>query len=419
VRVDLFRRKDSEINIIDTPGHVDFTIEVERSLRVLDGAIMVLCGVAGVQSQSLTVDRQMRRYNVPRITFINKLDRQGSNPWKGIEDIRNVLRHNAAAIQIPMGLENEHQGVIDLVKREAHFFEGPKGETVLTKPIPSEYDALVKEKRHEMIERLAEVDEDIAESFLAEEDPSVERLQAAIRRQTIALKFVPVMMGSAYKNRGIQVLLDGVLAYLPCPTDVPNHALERGEDDAETKIELPSDIKKPFVGLAFKLEERPFGQLTYMRIYQGMLKKGDFLWDTRLDKRVKIQRIVKMHSNSMEDINEAYAGEIIALFGVDCSSGTTFVAQENMKMSMTSMHVPEPVISLSIAPKNAQQGAQFSKALNRFQKEDPTFRVHVAAESQETIISGMGELHLEIYVERVSHATNNATHAKRIALCCV
>ncbi len=208
------------------------------------------------------------------------------------------------------------------------------------------------------------------------------------------------MMGSAYKNKGIQPLLDGVISYLPCPTDVPNFALERsGPKDASTglaaevQVELPSDIKKPFVGLAFKLEERPFGQLTYMRIYQGKLTKGDYLWDTRLDKRVKIQRIVKMHANSMEDISEAYSGEIIALFGVDCSSGTTFVGGENIKLSMTSMHVPEPVISLSISPKNAQAGAQFSKALNRFQKEDPTFRVHVAQESQETIISGMGELH--------------------------
>lgn len=364
-------------------------------------SLVAQCGVAGVQSQSLTVDRQMRRYNVPRITFINKLDRQGANPWKGIEDIRNVLRHNAAAIQVPMGLEAEHQGVIDLVKLQAYFFEGPKGETVVTKPIPPEYEPMVKEKRREMIERLAEVDESIAEYFITEEEPPVDVLAAAIRKATIALKFVPVMMGSAYKNKGIQPLLDGVTAYLPCPVDVPNHVLQRGPNSEETQVELPSDIKKPFVGLAFKLEERPFGQLTYMRIYQGALKRGDYLWDTRLEKRVKIQRIVKMHANSMEDINEAWAGEIIALFGVDCSSGTTFVANENMKLSMTSMHVPEPVISLSVSPKNAQQGGNFSKALQRFQKEDPTFRVHVAAESQETIISGMGELHLEIYVERM------------------
>jgi len=399
--------KQDNINLIDTPGHVDFTIEVERSLRVLDGAIMVLCGVAGVQSQSLTVDRQMRRYNVPRITFINKLDRQGSNPWKGIEDIRNVLRHNAAAIQIPLGLESEHQGVVDLVKQVAYYFEGPKGETVVEREVPEEYKGMVAEKRREMLERLAEVDDTIAELFIEEKDPSVEVLQAAIRRATIALKFVPVMMGSAYKNKGIQPLLDAVNLYLPHPADVSNHVLQRGERDpatgqyTETQMELPSDIKKPFVGLAFKLEERPFGQLTYMRIYQGKLTKGDYLWDTRLEKRVKIQRIVKMHANSMEDISEAHAGEIIALFGVDCSSGTTFVANESLKLSMTSMHVPEPVISLSIAPKNLQQGAAFSKALNRFQKEDPTFRVHVAAESQETIISGMGELHLEIYVERM------------------
>jgi len=396
--------KESNINIIDTPGHVDFTIEVERSLRVLDGAIMVLCGVAGVQSQSLTVDRQMRRYNVPRITFINKLDRQGANPWKGIDDIRNVLGHNAAAIQVPMGLEGEHQGAIDLVKQVAYFFEGPRGETLVEKPIPEEYKSMVAEKRHELIERLAEVDEAVADAFISEVEMEPAELQAAIRRATIALKFVPVMMGSAYKNKGIQPLLDAVALYLPAPNDLSNTAVQRVTENGqsvEKQIELQATTKAPVIGLAFKLEERPFGQLTYFRLYQGTLKRGDYLWDTRQGKRVKVQRIVKMHANSMEDIQEAHAGEIIALFGIDCSSGTTFVGQESMNVSMTSMHVPEPVISLSIKPKSTQQAAAFSKALNRFQKEDPTFRVHVAPESQETIISGMGELHLEIYVERM------------------
>lgn len=391
---------DIDLNIIDTPGHVDFTVEVERALRVLDGAVMVLCGVAGVQSQSLTVDRQMRRYNVPRITFINKLDRQGANPWKGISDIRGILRHNAAALQVPIGLENELQGVIDLVEQKAYYFEGPKGETIREDVVPEAYLQQVKEKRRELIEHVAEVDEQLAEIFIGEEDPTPQQLQEAIRRATIALKFVPVMMGSAYKNKGVQKLLDGVVSYLPNPTEVKNLAIRKNDDDKEETFELTSDPKKPFVGLAFKLEERPFGQLTYTRIYQGTLKKGDYIYDHAGQKRVKLQRLVKMHANSMEDIESAGAGEICAMFGVDCASGTTFCA-ENIKCSMTSMHVPEPVISLSIAPKNHAQGSAFGKALQRFQREDPTFRVHIDPNSQETIISGMGELHLEIYVERM------------------
>ena len=390
--------KDYEINIIDTPGHVDFTIEVERSLRVLDGAIMVLCGVAGVQSQSLTVDRQMKRYNVPRLAFINKLDRAGANPWKGLDNIRKILRHNAAAVQIPIGLEGEHRGVVDVVRMRAIYFEGEKGDEVTEAEVPANMKAQAVEKRKELIAAVAEVDEELAEIFLAEEEPTVEQLKAAIRRQTVALKFVPVFMGSAFKNKGVQPLLDGVGDYLPSPPEKANFALDVNK--SEEKVELQSDPKLPFVALAFKLEERPFGQLTYTRVYQGLLKKGDYVYDVRAKKKVKVQRIVKMHANDMEDVNQASAGEIIALFGIDCHSGTTFTTGE-LRYTMTSMHVPEPVISLSLQPKEAKSGAAFSKALNRFQKEDPTFRVHVASESQETIISGMGELHLEIYVERM------------------
>ena len=390
--------KLNEINIIDTPGHVDFTIEVERSLRVLDGAIMVLCGVAGVQSQSLTVDRQMKRYNVPRLAFINKLDRAGANPWKGIDNIRRILHHNAAAVQIPIGLEAQHRGVVDLVTMRALSFEGDKGDQVTTGDIPPEVRSLAEEKRKELIAAVAEVDEELGELYLAEEEPSEAQLKAAIRRQTIALRFVPVFMGSAFKNKGVQPLLDGVGDYLPSPPEKANYALDTAKD--EERVELKSDVKLPFVALAFKLEERPFGQLTYTRVYQGQLKKGDYVYDVRARKKVKVQRIVKMHANDMEDVTQASAGEIIALFGVDCHSGTTFT-QGELRYTMTSMHVPEPVISLSVQPKSMQQGSAFSKALSRFQKEDPTFRVHVSSESEETIISGMGELHLEIYVERM------------------
>ena len=390
--------KEYEINIIDTPGHVDFTIEVERSLRVLDGAIMVLCGVAGVQSQSLTVDRQMKRYSVPRLAFINKLDRAGANPWKGLDNIRSILRHNAAAVQIPIGLEGEHKGVVDVVRMRALYFEGEKGDDVTEAEVPAAMRAQAAEKRKDLIAAVAEVDEELAEVFLAEEEPTVEQLKAAIRRQTLALKFVPVFMGSAFKNKGVQPLLDGVGDYLPSPPEKANYALDVSK--GEEKVTLQSDPKLPFVALAFKLEERPFGQLTYTRVYQGLLKKGDYVYDVRGKKKVKVQRIVKMHANDMSDVAQASAGEIIALFGIDCHSGTTFTTGE-LRYTMTSMHVPEPVISLSLQPKEAKSGAAFSKALNRFQKEDPTFRVHVASESQETIISGMGELHLEIYVERM------------------
>ena len=390
--------KDYEINIIDTPGHVDFTIEVERSLRVLDGAIMVLCGVAGVQSQSLTVDRQMKRYHVPRLAFINKLDRSGANPWKGIDNIRRILHHNAAAVQIPIGLEAQHQGVVDLVTMRAIHFEGDKGDNVTYHPIPPTLTSLVAEKRKELIAAVAEVDEELGELYLSEVEPTEAQLKAAIRRQTIALRFVPVFMGSAFKNKGVQPLLDGVGDYLPSPPEKANYALDVNNN--EEKVELKSDVKLPFVALAFKLEERPFGQLTYTRVYQGQLKKGDYVYDVRAKKRVKVQRIVKMHANDMEDVTQASAGEITALFGVDCHSGTTFT-QGDLRYTMTSMHVPEPVISLSVHPKLMTQGAAFSKALSRFQKEDPTFRVHVSSESEETIISGMGELHLEIYIERM------------------
>ncbi|KAF3440057.1 hypothetical protein FNV43_RR18335 [Rhamnella rubrinervis] len=387
-----------QINIIDTPGHVDFTIEVERALRVLDGAILVLCSVGGVQSQSITVDRQMRRYEVPRIAFINKLDRMGADPWKVLNQTRSKLRHHSAAMQVPIGLEDDFKGLVDLVQLKASYFQGSSGEKVVTEEIPANMDALVAEKRRELIEVVSEVDDKLAEAFLNDEPISSTDLEEAVRRATVARKFVPVFMGSAFKNKGVQPLLDGVLSYLPCPTEVSNYALDQTKN--EEKVTLSGTPHGPLVALAFKLEEGRFGQLTYLRIYEGVIRKGDFIVNVNTGKKLKVPRLVRLHSNEMEDIPEAHAGQIVAVFGVDCASGDTFT-DGSVRYTMTSMNVPEPVMSLAVQPVSKDSGGQFSKALNRFQREDPTFRVGLDPESGQTIISGMGELHLDIYVERI------------------
>jgi elongation factor G len=390
--------KDISINLIDTPGHVDFTIEVERSLRVLDGAILVLCGVAGVQSQSITVDRQMRRYNVPRVAFVNKLDRSGANPFRVMQALREKLRHNAVMMQVPIGLEDKIEGVIDLVTMKAYYNEGAQGENVIEKEIPAEFLEQAQEYRKELIGMAADFDDALAEKFLSEEEPTVEELKAAIRKGVIALKLTPVFCGSAYKNRGVQKLLDGVRDYLPNPTEVKNEALDL--DKGEEKLVMKTRPDAPFVGYAFKLEDGRYGQLTYMRIYQGTVRKGDFIINTSNQRKVKVPRLVKMHASEMEDIEAASAGDIVALFGIDCASGDTFT-DGTSNVAMTSMFVPDAVISLAVAPKSKDGAANFSKALQKFRKEDPTFRVHRDEESNETIISGMGELHLEIYIERM------------------
>ena len=389
---------ETQINIIDTPGHVDFTIEVERALRVLDGAILVLCGVAGVQSQSITVDRQMKRYNVPRLAFVNKLDRSGANPFRVLGMVREKLRLNAVMVQIPIGLEDKLEGVVDLVKMKAYYFTGDDGEIITEKDIPADLIDQAKEYRAEMIGKIADFDEGVGEKFLMEEEPSYEELMAAIRRCTIARQIVPMFCGSAYKNRGVQKLLDGVRDFLPNPTEKDNFALDPKNNNAQVKVDV--DAKKSLIAYAFKLDEGRYGQLTYMRIYQGTVKKGDFIFNSRDQKKIKVPRLVKMHSDEMSDVEEASAGDIIAMFGVDCYSGDTFT-DGSVDLTMTSMHVPEAVISLAVAPKAKDTAAQFSKALQKFRKEDPTFRVHRDEESNETIISGMGELHLEIYIERM------------------
>lgn len=393
--------KDKHINIIDTPGHVDFTIEVERALRVLDGAIMVLCGVAGVQSQSITVDRQMKRYNVPRLAFINKLDRQGANPFKVKDQLRDKLRLNAVMVQLPIGAEDRLEGAIDLVEQRALFFEGDNGEDIRVEPVPAEYEDQVAEYREILLDAVSMFSDDLMEQMM-EENVQVETLKAAIRKATIARELVPVFCGSAYKNKGVQALLDGVSDYLPAPDEVENIALTIPQTSAEKEEEFLAlcNPELPMLSLAFKLEQGQYGQLTYLRIYQGTIRKGDFITNSRSEKKVKVGRLVRMHSNQMEDIEDACCGDIVALFGVDCASGDTFT-DGTLNASLTSIFVPDPVIHYTIVSQDSKATQNLSKALNRFSKEDPTFRVSSDPESGDTIISGMGELHLDVYIERM------------------
>ncbi len=389
--------KGHRINIIDTPGHVDFTIEVERALRVMDGAVLILCAVGGVQSQSITVDRQMNRYAVPRIAFINKCDRSGADPYKVVDQLRQKLNHNAVLMQIPIGLEAEFSGVVDLVSLKAVYFEGPHGDDMRIGEVP---DNMMKEalvKRDEMLDAVSMFSDDLMEAVF-EERVTEDLIHEAVRKGAISRMLTPVFLGSAYKNIGVQLVLDGVNQYLPSPAEAKNVALDLDRD--ETEVALQTDPESPVVALAFKLEVTPYGQLTYLRIYQGSLKKGDDLIITRTGKKIKVGRLVRMHADQMEDLTSAGAGDIIALFGVVCYSGDTFT-DGRLNYSMSSMFVPAPVISLSISPEDNRSQDNMSKALNRFIREDPTFKSYVDEESGETIISGMGELHLEVYVERM------------------
>jgi elongation factor G len=387
-----------EINIIDTPGHVDFTIEVERSLRVLDGAILVLCAVGGVQSQSITVDQQMKRYKVPCIAFINKCDRSGADPFRVIAQLRSKLGHNAVAMQIPIGLEIDSRGIVDLVAMKALYFDGDNGEVVRTEEIPENLLAEAKTKREELIDAASMFSDELTEAILEERNIPEDLILTAVRRGALKRELTPVFMGSAYKNKGVQPLLDAVNRLLPCPADVQNEALDR--DNNEAPVILSCDPGKPIVALAFKLEDGPYGQLTYIRVYQGDLSRGVTIINARSGKKVKVGRVVRMHADQMEDIDAIPTGYIAALFGIECASGDTFISP-GINLNMTSMFVPEPVISLAIVPKDNKSQINMSKALNRFTKEDPTFRTYVDNETGDTIIEGMGELHLDVYVERM------------------
>jgi elongation factor G len=391
---------DHQINIIDTPGHVDFTVEVERALRVLDGAVLVLCAVGGVQSQSYTVDRQMQRYGVPRIAFVNKCDRIGADPVGVRDQLRAKLGLNPVLLQLPIGLGEDHEGVVDLVEMRAVTFSGKSGQEVVVGPIPDELAAEAEAAHELLLDAVSMFSDELTEAIL-EETLQTHELHAAIREATLAHQITPVLLGSAYKNRGVQPLLDAVVRYLPSPAEMPYTAddLEGGE------VPLLASPDEPAVALAFKLEDGRYGQLTYVRVYQGRLQRDDTIVNVRTGQKHRVGRLVRMHADEMEQITHASAGDIVALFGIDCRSGDTFT-DGSFRVTMTPMHVPEPVVSLSVAPKDRKSETGLSRALGRFAKEDPTFQVRVDAESGETLISGMGELHLEVYIERIRREYN-------------
>ncbi len=386
------------INIIDTPGHVDFTVEVERSLRVLDGVVLILCAVSGVQSQSITVDQQMKRYKVPCMAFVNKCDRSGADPIRVNRQLKDKLGHNSVMMQLPIGLEDKHQGVIDLVSMKALYFEGDNGENVVEKDIPGDMLEDAQMAREEMIDEVSLFSEELTDAILEEKEIGEDLIMQAVRTGTIAREMTPVFLGSAYKNKAVQPLLNAVISYLPSPLDIENEAIDL--DNNEETVILESSFDKPTVALAFKLEDGQYGQLTYIRVYQGCINKGDTLINSRDGRKIKAGRLIRMHSAQMEEVDAIPAGHIGAMFGIDCASGDTFVSSK-INYTMLAMHIMEPVISLSIIPKDNKSQINMSKALNRFTKEDPTFKTYVDHETGDTIIQGMGELHLEVYVERM------------------
>jgi len=390
---------DNKINIIDTPGHVDFTVEVERSLRVLDGAILILCSVAGVQSQSITVDRQMKRYNVPRLAFINKMDRIGADPIRGLLDLQEKLGLNAVLMQVPIGAESDFEGVVDLIQMKAFYNEGEQGENVECRDIPKDVLPFAEQKRHDMLEALAMFDEELMENFIEEKEISEDLIHRAVLQGVRSTELVPVFLGTAIKNTGIQAVMDAICRYLPSPIEsAPVYAKVVGNEEVE--VELFPDPEKPLVCMAFKLTDEDYGQLTYIRIYQGTIRKGDTLINSRSGRKVRVGRLVRMHANDRENIDSASAGDIIAMIGVDCASGDTF-CHDGVGVTLESMYVPDSVISYSIEAKETSMSDKLVKAITRFMKEDPTFHVHTDEDSGEMIISGMGELHLDIYIQRI------------------
>ena len=391
--------KGATINLIDTPGHVDFTVEVERSLHVLDGAVLVLCAVGGVQAQSLTIDRQMRRYRVPRLAFINKMDRAGADPHGVTEQLRAKLGCDAAMMQIPIGAEAGFRGVVDLVSQEALYFDGPVGQHVRREPIPAEMADEALRARRKMLEALSMYDDELMELLLSDEEVPEPLIHRTIAAAVTRLEFTPVFLGSAFRNKGVQPLLDAMVRYLPSPPQSTATAFTHGNPDQ--KFALRCDPRAPAVAMAFKIVEDPYGALTFMRVYQGTLVKGGSYFNQRTGRKARLSRIVRMHADQREDIDEAAAGDIVAVLGVDCASGDTF-ASEPRYCTLDSMYVPEPVIHMSVAPAARDGADRLGKALRQFRCEDPTFRVTNDRETGETLIAGMGELHLEIYVQRIS-----------------
>jgi len=391
------------VNLIDTPGHVDFTVEVERSLRVLDGAVLVLCAVGGVQSQSITVDRQMKRYHVPRLAFVNKMDRTGADPFRVTEQLREKLGVDAVMVQLPMGAGEKFEGIIDLVKMKAAYFDGKDGERVRWEEIPGDYQEQSKKYRQAMLESLSMYSDKLMEMLLSEEEVSEDLIHTILHDTVQAEEITPVFMGTAYRNKGVQLLLDAVTRYLPSPLEREISA--RDYADQSKKIPLSPDPKAPFVGMAFKIVEDPYGQLTFMRIYQGTITKGEMYYNQRTGKKDRFSRILRMHADKREEIDSASAGDIVAVMGIDCASGETY-AQEPKMCTLESMFVPDPVIKVAVSPSQRADADRLGKALARFRKEDPTFHVMTDEETAETLIAGMGELHLEIYVERIRREYN-------------
>lgn len=386
------------VNLIDTPGHVDFTVEVERSLRVLDGAVLVLCAVGGVQAQSLTVDRQMKRYKVPRLAFINKMDRTGAEPHRVCEEIADKLGDSPILMQLPIGEGDDFEGVIDLIKMKALYFDGSNGETVREEDIPADLQDEANKFRAEMIESISMGSEEMMELVLEGEDPSEDMIHNTLRTIVLNREATPVFMGTAFKNKGVQPLLDAVNRYLPSPKDRSVEANKAG--DEEEKLALEPDPSKPFVGMAFKIVEDPFGQLTFTRIYQGTIRKGETYINQRTGRKDRFSRIVRMHSEKREEIDEATAGDIVAVMGIDCASGDTY-CDEQKYCTLENIFVADPVITMAVNVPNRSDADKLGKALQRFRKEDPTFHVSTDEETNEVLIAGMGELHLEVYIERI------------------
>ncbi|MBU4400066.1 MAG: elongation factor G [Planctomycetes bacterium] len=392
--------RDAVINLIDTPGHVDFTVEVERSLRVLDGAILVLCAVGGVQAQSLTIDRQMRRYHVPRLAFINKMDRVGANPDKVVEQLRAKLNCDAVLMQLPIGGEADFRGVIDLVSERAYYFDGPGGEEVRVEAIPADLAGEAYSARQRLLEALSMFSDVLMELLLAEQEVPPELILDVIRSAVAQLEFTPVFLGSAYRNKGVQPLLDAVVRLMPSPLDRRAKAMALDEEGRWKEIQLDPDPDKPTVAMAFKIVDDPYGTLTFMRLYQGRFVKGGSYFNQRTGRKERFGRIMRMHADQREEVEEARCGDIVAVLGVDSASGDTYASQPKY-CTLENMFVPEPVICMAIAPAVRDGADRLSKALHRFRREDPTLRVSTDEETGETLIAGMGELHLDVYIERI------------------
>ena len=391
--------KNHQINIIDTPGHIDFTVEVQRSLRVLDGGVVVFDGVAGVEPQSETVWRQADKYKVPRLCFINKMDRMGASFENSFKSILERLTPNAVAINIPIGQEANFEGIIDLYKMKAVYFEGERGENIVEKEIPEKYGAEAEKWRKQMIEKISETDESLLDKYLNNQEPSTEEMKKALRKACLEYNLVPVLCGSALKNKGIQPMLDGVVDYLPSPIDL--RSVEGISPETKEKIIREATDENPFSALAFKLQTDPYvGQLTYFRVYSGTLASGSYIYNSSTDTRERIGRILRMHANHREEIKEVFSGEIAAAIGLKNTKTGNTLCDPNNPIILERIEFPEAVVSLRIEPKTKADQEKMSLALKRLSDEDPTFRIKADPETLETIISGMGELHLAIIVDR-------------------